>query len=165
MVFGHIQKPHKKYKDLNLVIVGDGAQKKELEGVVDKLKLKKSVHFIGRVDYTDLTHYYHMADIFVSPSLSESFGKTLVEAGAAGIPAVATATTGSKEIILDGETGFVVPIKNKKQMTEKLEILLGDEDLAQKMGERAGMHIRESFDGDVNTKKIIKLWQQLTFDK
>ena len=124
-----------------------------------------------------LTNYYHIADIVVLPSTSESFGKILIEAGAAGVACVATATTGAKEIISssilprlrdgiaadrqDKKTGFLVPINNQKQMIEKIVVLLRDEDLSQKMGENAKKFIKKNFDKGVIIKKIINFWQEV----
>ncbi|MFH1457275.1 MAG: glycosyltransferase family 4 protein [Patescibacteria group bacterium] len=151
------------YTDVRFLIAGEGSEKENLKLKVKNLNLEDSVKFLGKVDYEDLTNYYQLADIFVLPSLSESFGRVLVEAGASATPAVASATTGAKDIICDSETGFLAPINNQKQFIEKILRLLKDEKLAREIGEHAREFVRENFDGDVNTKKIIKLWQSLVF--
>lgn len=149
--------------DVQFLIAGEGSEKENLELKVKNLNLEDSVKFLGAVKYEDLTNYYHLADIFVLPSLSESFGRVLVEAGASGTVCVASATTGAKEIIQDEKTCFLAPINNQKQFINKILKLLEDEKLAQEMGDKAREFVRENFDGDIQTKKIIKLWQSLVF--
>ena len=152
-----------KYNNIKLLIIGEGKEKENLKLKVKDLNLEDTVKFLGTVEYDDLTNYYHLADVFVLPSLSESFGKVLVEAGASGIPCIASATTGAKEIIQDNKTGFLAPINNKNNFINKILKLLEDEKLANKIGENAREYVKENFDGDVQTKKIIKLWQSLIF--
>jgi glycosyltransferase involved in cell wall biosynthesis len=76
----------------------------------------------GKIDQQELINYYQAADIYVSSSCSESFGKVLIEAMAAGLPVVATATTGSKEIVKDGENGFLVPVGDSEALARKILI-------------------------------------------
>ena len=152
-----------KYNNIKLLIIGEGKEKENLKLKVKDLNLEDTVKFLGTVEYNDLTNYYHLADVFVLPSLSESFGKVLVEAGASGIPCIASATTGAKEIIQDNKTGFLAPINNKNNFINKILKLLEDEKLANKIGENAREFVLENFNGDVQTKKIIKLWQSLVF--
>lgn len=152
----------KEYNNVNFIMIGNGSLRKRLENKAQELKLKDSVHFIGQVDHSDLTNYYHISNIYVFPSLAESFGKVLVQAGAAGLPSVASATTGAQEIIQDNQTGFIVPINNKEKTIEKIMTLLKNEKLAKQMGEKAKQYVQENFDGEVNTQKIIQLWQELS---
>jgi len=151
----------KQYKDVRFLIAGEGTEKENLELKAKELKLENSVKFLNKINYDDLTNYYHLADLVVLPSLSESFGRVLVEAGASGIPCVVSQTTGAKEIIQNEKTGFLLLINNKKQMVAKIVKLLKDEKLSKQMGENARMFVKENFDGDIQTKKIIKLWQSL----
>ena len=159
-VFKEIKKG---YTDVRFLIAGEGSEKINLELKVKELKLEDSVKFLGKVDYDNLTNYYQLADIFVLPSLSESFGRVLVEAGASGTPCVANATTGAKDVIKDKETGFLVSINNQKQTIDKVITLLKDSKLGVKMGNKAQEFVKENFDGDIQTKKIIRLWQDLIF--
>ncbi|GEM_PF-671296 len=163
----------KEYQNLIFLIIGQGTEKENLIKKTKALNLESSVKFLNKVDYEDLTNYYQIADIYILPSLSESFGKVLVQAGASGLPCVASATTGAKEIIpsstkvtagrQDEETGLLVPINNKKQFINKILKLLKDEKLAKQMGANAKIFVKENFDGDTQIKKIIKLWQSLVF--
>jgi len=152
-----------KYGRLKFLIIGEGSLKQELERRVHQFEIDEDVCLLGRIDFDDLTNYYRLADLLVLPSLHESFGKVLVEAGAAGLAVVATATTGSREIVVNEKTGFLVPVGNKKQMQEKILSLLKDDVLREQFGEGARKWVKENFDGDLNVKKIIKFWQELVF--
>ncbi|MFH1457411.1 MAG: glycosyltransferase family 4 protein [Patescibacteria group bacterium] len=153
----------KEYKDVNFLIAGEGSEKENLKLKAKGLKLEDSVKFLNKVNYDDLTNYYQLADIFVLPSLSESFGRVLVEAGASSTPCVSSATTGAKDVIQNKKTGFLVPINNQKQIIDKVVTLLKDKKLSIRMGDNAREFIKENFDGDIQTKKIIRLWQSLVF--
>ncbi len=90
------------YKKLAFVQIGSNVY------LPEKIKADENLilNSVDTINQKELTNYYHASDIYVSSSCSESFGKVLIEAMAAGLPVIATATTGSKEIIKDGENGF-----------------------------------------------------------
>jgi len=112
-----------------------------------------------QIDHKSLINFYYSADVIVSSSTSESFGKVLVEANACGKPVVATATTGAKEIIQDGYNGFLVPIGDTQALANKILYLLNNPNKAKEMGENGKKLVREKFSD--NTKKIIQFWRQL----
>lgn len=157
-VFAEIKKV---YVDVRFLIAGQGSELANLKLKVKNLNLKNSIEFLGAVDYNDLTNYYHIADVFVLPSLSESFGKVLIEAGAASVPCVVSKTTGAQDIIKDDETGFLVEINNKNIFINQILKLLEDEKLAKKIGDNAQRFVKENFNSEINTQKIIKLWKKL----
>ncbi|MBI3291175.1 glycosyltransferase family 4 protein [Candidatus Falkowbacteria bacterium] len=109
--------------------------------------------------HEDVIHLYPQADVVVLSSTSESFGKVLVEANAAGKPIVSSATTGAKEIIQDGYNGFLVPIGDAEKLAEKILELLNDPEKAKQMGENGRKLVKEKF-GD-NTQRIIKFWYDI----
>ena len=108
-----------------------------------------------------MTNYYQIADIFVLPSLSESFGSVLVQAGASETPCTVTATTGAKEIIKDGYNGLLVPINNANLLADKILYLLNNPEKAKQIGENGRKLVIEKYNN--NTEKIIKLWKNLVF--
>jgi len=113
----------------------------------------------GRKSADEIIDIYSDSNIFVLSSTSESFGKVLVEANACGRPVVSTATTGAKEIIKDGENGYLVPIGDYQALAEKIIYLLEHPDESKAMGERGRQIVKERF-GD-NTSKIVKFWQDI----
>jgi len=117
---------------------------------------------INKINQEELTNYYHASDIYVSSSCSESFGKVLIEAMAAGLPIIATLTTGSKEIVKDGENGFLVPIGDSESLAKKILFLLNNPDKAKEMSQAGRKIVREKFNQDKIIKKIIRFWKELS---
>ena len=129
----------------------------------EKIKTDENLILIssGRIKQKELVNYYHAADVYVSSSKHESFGKVLIEAMAAGLPVVATATTGSQEIIKDGLNGFLVPIGDSQALARKILYLLNNPAKAKEMGENGRRMVKEKFDQQKIIKKIVKFWQDL----
>ncbi len=119
--------------DAKFLIIGNGPLELELKSLIKKLKLENKVFIIPSVK--NLVPYYYACDIFVLPSIfkSETFGIVLLEAMACGKPVISTdLDTGTSWINIDKETGFVVEPKNSKELAEKIDMLLKDEELYQK---------------------------------
>ena len=125
-----------KYPHLRLAIVGAGplgANIRDRRGIVCR----------GHVaDQEELVGAYRSADIFVLNSFKvegweELFGLSLVEAMACGLPCIATDCVGPRELVEDGVHGFVIPQKDRRALHHKLEQLILDADLREKLGERA----------------------------
>src|SRR6185295_2975895 len=94
--------------NVSLVIVGSGEQEAELKSTVRTLALS-NVHFAGFVQQRDLPSWYHLADLFVFPTLCDRFGVVIVEAIAAGLPVVCSKFAGAaRDLVVDGKNGFVV---------------------------------------------------------
>jgi len=101
------EKLQKRKKDVKLEIVGDGPYFKTL---YKKVKRNKDIILKGKIDYENLPEIYNSADLFVFPSVTDTFGMAVLEAQACGIPALVSNIGGPQEIIKDGETGFTAPV-------------------------------------------------------
>lgn len=98
-------------------------------------KVADRVKFVGVVERSDLPHYYHNADILVSPSLSETFGMSLVEGMASGIPVIGARVGGMISVVQEGVTGLLVESGNAASLANAIQYLLSNPKLCQKMGE------------------------------
>ena len=156
-LFKVISLVYEKYRNLAFYQVGADFYLKEKIKGDDNLILNS----FGETKQKDLVNYYHASDIYVSSSCSESLGKVLIEAMAAGLPVIATATTGSKGIIKDGENGYLVPIGDSEALAKKILFLLNDPDKAKKMGQAGRKIAREKFNQEKITKKMINFWKEL----
>lgn len=143
-------------KNISLWLVGNYRDQER-----DELDLPKDldVKFFPSVAAENLPAYYYGADVIVLSSKSESFGKVLVEAGACGKPVISTATTGAKEIIQDQYNGYLVPIGDHAELSNKILHLLRNEKDAELMGEHGRQLVNEKFSN--NLEKIINLWKEL----
>lgn len=153
------EKVVKQKKDARLLIAGDGSERDNLIKIIKEKDLERSVLLLGNLPSEDLPKYYHAAALVVLTSRSESFGKVLVEAGAARKPAVATKTLGAQSIIQDGKTGFLVPIEDTEFIAEKILFLLSNDERREEMGREAQEHVLRKFDGEKNVELIRKLWR------
>ncbi len=107
-----------------LLLVGDGEERESLESLVNTLKMKQCVSFIGAIPNENVSDYLCASDIFVLPSLSEGFPITFLEAMACGLPIVATRVRGLLEIISEEKNGFLVEPRNSTQIAEKVIFIL-----------------------------------------
>jgi D-inositol-3-phosphate glycosyltransferase len=128
----------------------------ELKTLTQELNLKNKVTFVGKKSPEELKAYYQKADVFVYPSKYENFGQPILEAGAHGLPVVATAVGVARDIVLDGETGYLTS-DDPKEMGHCIQ-LLREGDLRQKMGVQIKNLIREKFDWDNIIKQYISLY-------
>ncbi len=92
-------------KRMNLIFLGDGPYLPELQKAY---KGNRRVVFTGKIPNTDLPDYYSAADLFLFPSISDTFGMVILEAHACGLPCIVTDQGGPQEIVQDGETGYVL---------------------------------------------------------
>ena len=124
-----------------LIVIGKGGLKPSYEVLTDKLKIKSSVIFVGRVPDSDLPPYYQLADITVLPSIdrSEAFGLVLLESMAAGTPVIASDLPGVRSII-NHDVGFLVRPNDYNDLARKLVRALGDRKKLNKMGEASEAH-------------------------
>jgi glycosyltransferase involved in cell wall biosynthesis len=111
-----------RHRSWTLLIAGSGPLQPELERLRDELSLTNHVRFVGvRQDVRD---WYYAADAFVLGSAVEGMPVVLLEAAAAGLPAVVTDAGGNPEVVIDGKTGFVVEKQNHRALARAIEQML-----------------------------------------
>jgi len=108
-----------------------------------------------------LKQLYHDCDIFCLPTYGDCLPMVLSEAGAAGLPSVATAVAGIPEIVRDGETGCLVPRGDVAALSAALRRLVEDADLRLKMGARAVEVVSNDFDAERNTSRLLTLLKEV----
>ena len=126
-----------------LLIVGDGPSRHELELLREQLGLSSWVVFAG--SRRDIPRVLHALDAFVLPSLYEGFGIALLEAMAAGKPVIATAVGGIPEFVLSGETGLLVEPGNVEALADAIDRLLSHPQQARIMGAKGRIRVGESY--------------------
>jgi len=132
-----------KYVDAILIIVGDGPLKSEL---MEQAKpFNDKIVFLGAKSKKELSTIYASSDIFVMPSIvskdgdMEGLGLVGLEAMASGIPVIGTKTGGIPEIICDGENGLLVEPENSHDIAKKINLLIQDDELREKLGQNGQM--------------------------
>lgn len=119
--------------EAQLLLVGDGIERQDLELLVHKLNLEQCVTFAGLVPNERVPEYLCASDLFVLPSLSEGFPVTVLEAMACGLPILTTYVRGLPEIINDGENGFLIEPQSSAQIAEKASFILRNDILRERM--------------------------------
>jgi len=114
-----------------------------LQTLCRELGLNDMVLFLGKRDQASLPYYYSAADVLIMPSHYESFGMVALEAMACGTPVVASKVGGLAYLVVDNETGFVVPDNDPVALSEKLNLLLCNPDLRERLGQQAAAYARQ----------------------
>jgi D-inositol-3-phosphate glycosyltransferase len=123
-----------------VVVGGDSTERKEvahLQKLAVELGIAERVMFMGAVDHERLPLFYSAADVCVVPSFYESFGLVALEAMACGTPVVASRVGGLTGTVRDGETGYLIPWRCPEPFAERIELLLGNEELRSAFGRSA----------------------------
>ena len=131
------------FPDVEFQIVGDGPRRAELEGFVRAHGLERRVQFLGHRE--DVAPLLAEADIFVLPSRSEAFPNGAIEAMAAGLPVVASATGGLLDLIEHGHTGLLFEPGNPAALADALRHLFTDRSIASAIGQRAQTQVRQRY--------------------
>jgi glycosyltransferase involved in cell wall biosynthesis len=121
--------------ELHLNILGDGLNRKALQSQIDQLSLQNFVTLHGNVEYPE--QFLQRSSIYLHTAIYEPFGLVLIEAMACGLPVVCTDGKGNRDLIHEGENGFMVWERDSILLADKIELLFKNETLRKEMGEKA----------------------------
>jgi glycosyltransferase involved in cell wall biosynthesis len=147
--------------NVELLIVGTGNFENELKGLSAKFNLNKTVSFFGYCNNYKLPELYSGADIFVLPSLTESFGIVFAEAMACGLPIIGTTAGGIPEVVRNGENGVLVPPGNVNKLKNALVKLINNNELRKKMGEKSIKIVQENFTWNKIAKDYLQIYEEV----
>jgi glycosyltransferase involved in cell wall biosynthesis len=117
-------------REVSLVIVGDGPERQKLQNLIDELELGQRVKLIG--ERNDIDSLLEQFSVFALTSKTEGLSVALIEAAWAGLPIVATDVGGNREIVDDGITGYLVQVGAAAETSEKISILIRNEQFRNK---------------------------------
>ena len=149
--------------DLRLVLVGEGPMRPDLERQIKGLGLEGRIRLHGTE--LDPRPMYGAFDVVAQSSMSEGMPNVLLEAASAGRPIVATAAGGSSEIVIDGETGLLVPIEDRDALAGALQRAVDDPDLRRRIGSAAREHVDATFGMDRYVREWGDLYEELAESK
>ena len=144
------------------VIYGDGILREELELLVKELGLQDSVFFKGKIPNSEVPRALEEFDIFCATSNQESFGVSLVEAMAMGLPVVATDVPGFREVVDHEKTGIIVENKNPEKIAYALEKLIFNRELRKELGENGRNRVEELYKLENNVTKMVEIYERLS---
>ncbi len=132
---------------LNLVVAGDGPLRERVPGA------------LGFVTHDELLRLYERAAVIVCPSRREGFGVVCAEAMAHGRPVVATSVGGLRDLVVDGETGLLVPPGDVPALRAALERVLGDRELRRRLGRAGRARARKAFSWDDAVRLTVQAYE------
>jgi sugar transferase (PEP-CTERM/EpsH1 system associated) len=140
---------------VQLVVVGDGPERKGLEADIRRGALSRRTHFIGNTP--DVVSQLNGFDIFVLPSLAEGMSNALLEAMSVGLACVATRVGGNTELIEDGVSGLLFEAGNAKALAGHLHALASNAERCREFGE----HARKRVEGSFSLNKMLTNYSQM----
>ena len=126
-------------------IVGEGDGRPALEALAAQIGVSHAVRFHGTVSEEELCRLYAEASLYVMPSRGEGFGFAFIEAMSQGTPAIGGNLDAAPEVIVDGETGYVIDPTSVEAVVTAASRLLGDEALRERMGQAARRDVQHRF--------------------
>jgi len=144
-------------EEWTLWIVGDGAERGALGGLVERLELSSRIKFLGKKTRKEVTALFRAATAVVQPNLGpEGFGLSVAEASALGKPVIAYDVPGLNEIIENEKTGLLVKYGDKMGLGLALSRILENPELGKQMGEAGASRIKDRYSVEKHREETLK---------
>jgi len=150
----------KTYDNVNLIILGDGPERENLEDRVRVMGLSHRVKFTGMIPYSELPAYMAAADAFVTASVTEVHPLSVIEALASGLPVVGIQSPGVGDTVEDGVTGYLAPEEDLAVFTAKISRIVTDHGTRKKMSQTA-KEVSMVYAIENTTQTMIDCYQKL----
>jgi glycosyltransferase involved in cell wall biosynthesis len=132
-----------------------------LQEKLSSLNIERHATFAGSAHHSEVVNYYREADVLVNPSLSESFGMSLVEAMSCQVPVVATRVGGMQEIVRGSEAGLLVEPGDPQALAEAIVRVLSQDELRKAMGKAGRQRAVELFSWDRIAERMLGYYQNI----
>lgn len=140
-----------------LFLIGEGKLKSELVLLAKTLQVENQVQFLGIVNEPE--NILKTTKIYVHTSYSEAFGLTIIEAMACGLPVVCTDGKGNRDLIVEGENGFMIWERDVQQLADKIQYLLENEEKRLEMGKKAHAFAQQ-FGMEEYVRKLVGIYSE-----
>jgi len=145
--------------NFKLLIIGDGAERNNLEKLSEELNNKDYIEFRGKIPNEEIPLYLRASDIFILPSLSEGFPNALLEAMASGLPVVATKIRGLNEIVEDGVNGFLVNPRSPEEIANKINHIIHNNVLSERFSQNNKIKAKK-YEWEIIIKKLNDIYER-----
>jgi glycosyltransferase involved in cell wall biosynthesis len=142
-------------------IAGDGPQVPMLQALADELGIRDRVFFLGWQSREQLLKCYQEANIFLFPSRHEGMPNALLEAMASGLPVVASCIAGNEELVLNGETGYLVPSEDIERLQAALKKILSDAAAREHMGAASRQRVEANYSWESTAQQYALLLEKV----
>lgn len=147
--------------DIKFYLVGKGELEKALQEKIQKENLKDYVKILGQIEHDQLVQMYQKAIFFIFPSYYEGFPTVVLEAMSSGLPVLASDIDAHKYFIDNFKNGILIKKGSIEDATEKIEILLNNENLRKELGKNARKTVEEKYTSDIIIQKFQKIYESL----
>ena len=151
---------HDYNEKINFLIIGGGTLLKSMKEKAKKLGLEKNVCFTGHLNHEIVVKYYSLLSVFIAVSKRESFGVSVVEASASGVPSITSNIGGLTEVNLHNKTGLVLRENNPHELADSIMKLYKDNELRVKLGNNARNYAAENFNWKDNVNQMIDIYKE-----
>jgi L-malate glycosyltransferase len=148
--------------NVNLILLGGGSQGGKIRQILMNGGVLDRVHLGGQISQNDLPRWYHMADIYISPSHVDGSSVSLMEALASGLPCLVSDISGNKEWIEDGVNGWLFRDGNVDDLAEKISYAMKNRKLFKKIGESARKTAEQKADWNKNFGKLLEAYERIS---
>lgn len=146
-----------RFPELRYDIVGDGDRRAALEELARLTGVREAVHFHGAISDSELAAKYQRATVFIMPSLVEGFGFVFAEAMAYGTPAIGGNRDAAPEVILHGQTGYVVDPESPDEIATAVTAILSEPSLRRRMSLAAREHVRANYSYAAFSRRLMTI--------
>ena len=150
----------KQKPDVDLILLGGGSQAGRIRQILMNGGVMDRVHFGGQVSQADLPRWYHMADLYISPSHVDGSSVTLMEALASSLPCLVSDIPGNKEWIDEGVNGWLFRDGNVEDLAEKILQIIKNRDLLKAMSKAARKTAEQKADWKKNFGKLLEAYDK-----
>ena len=154
MMFRAFAKVHHDFPDWQLVVYGNGPQKDEIRGVIERLGMEGHIILAGKSDH--VVEEMNKSSLFVMSSDYEGMSNALLEAVCVGLPVISTDVSGARDLITEGVNGYIVPVGNERALTLALSSMLSSPEKMDEMG-RQSKALAPRF----REEQIVGQWEEL----
>jgi len=145
--------------DVHLLVIGDGPHRDRLRRFRDQVVIRDKVHFLGQRG--DVQRLLPHLDVFWSASAPGGPSLAILEAMAAGVPVVATDISATQDLVLDGQTGYLVPVGDRARIAKYANRLLNDAELARQMGQAGRQRVIDHFSIGAMVAQHLELYREV----
>jgi glycosyltransferase involved in cell wall biosynthesis len=140
---------------------GVSTYQQHVDELMKKFHLERRVSFLGSVPHRKLADVYRDADLVVNPSLSESFGMSVVEGMACAVPVIGTRVGGMCESIGDGETGLLIEPDSPEELAQAMSALLSDPARSRRLGEAGRERVARHYSWEARARKLFDVYRSI----
>ncbi|HXF84745.1 MAG TPA: glycosyltransferase family 4 protein [Anaerolineales bacterium] len=146
--------------DLNLILLGGGSQGAQIRQILMNGRVMERVYFGGQISQRELPRWYHMADLYISPSHVDGSSVSLMEALASGLPCLVSDIPGNREWIEEGVNGWLFRDGDADELADKILCAIKNRRAFKRMGKLARKTAEERADWRRNFGKLLEVYEQ-----